>query len=89
MSTVADLFKAAGGVSKVSAALGAPLGTVSVWASRNKVPAERVLDVERSVGISRHELRPDLYPLPAAPAGDGAGAGEGARVPAPAADEAA
>jgi DNA-binding transcriptional regulator YdaS (Cro superfamily) len=26
------------------------------------VPAERVLDIEKITGISRHELRPDLYP---------------------------
>lgn len=25
------------------------------------VPAERVLDVERVTGISRHELRPDVF----------------------------
>jgi DNA-binding transcriptional regulator YdaS (Cro superfamily) len=26
-----------------------------------QVPAERVLDVERVTGISRHELRPDVF----------------------------
>ena len=36
--------------------------SVSRWA-KNKVPAERVLDVERLTGISRSDLRPDLYPL--------------------------
>lgn len=35
--------------------------TVMRWEVR-RVPAERVLDVERVTGISRHELRPDLYP---------------------------
>ncbi len=33
-------------------------GAVSQW---DRVPAERVLDVERITGISRYELRPDLY----------------------------
>jgi hypothetical protein len=33
---------------------------VSQW---RRVPAERTLDVERVTGVSRHELRPDLYPL--------------------------
>lgn len=28
-----------------------------------QVPAERVLTVERATGVSRHQLRPDLYPL--------------------------
>lgn len=37
--------------------------TVTRW-SRGRVPAERVLDIERATGIPRHELRPDLYPAP-------------------------
>lgn len=36
--------------------------TATRWATR-RVPAERVLEVESQTGISRHELRPDLYPL--------------------------
>lgn len=35
--------------------------TATRWAQR-RIPAERVLDVERITGISCHELRPDLYP---------------------------
>lgn len=35
--------------------------TVLRW-EEERVPAERVLDVERETGVSRHELRPDLYP---------------------------
>lgn len=31
-----------------------------------RVPAERVLHVERVTGVSRHDLRPDLYPREAA-----------------------
>lgn len=38
-------------------------GAVSQWA---RVPAERVLIVERITGIPRHLLRPDIYPNPAA-----------------------
>lgn len=29
---------------------------------RARIPAERVLDVERITGVSRCDLRPDLYP---------------------------
>lgn len=29
---------------------------------RKRVPAERVLEVERITGVPRQELRPDLYP---------------------------
>ncbi len=35
--------------------------TMTRW-DRGRVPAERVLDVERLTGISRHDLRPDIYP---------------------------
>jgi len=31
---------------------------ISQW---KRVPVERVIDVERITGISRHELRPDIY----------------------------
>ena len=34
--------------------------TVLRWEER-KVPAERVVDIERLTGIPRHELRPDLF----------------------------
>lgn len=37
--------------------------TITRW-ERGRVPAERVLDVERVTGVPRHELRPDLYPAP-------------------------
>lgn len=38
---------------------------VSGWVKRDKIPAERVLEIERITGVSRHELRPDLYPTEA------------------------
>ncbi|WP_354281126.1 YdaS family helix-turn-helix protein [Sphingomonas sp. PvP056] len=33
----------------------------------NPLPAELVLACERETGISRHDLRPDVYPAPAVP----------------------
>jgi DNA-binding transcriptional regulator YdaS (Cro superfamily) len=36
--------------------------TVSSWLS-TRLPAERVLAVEAVTGVSRHRLRPDLYPM--------------------------
>lgn len=38
--------------------LGITHGAISQW---SQVPSERVLDVERITGISRHELRPDVF----------------------------
>jgi DNA-binding transcriptional regulator YdaS (Cro superfamily) len=39
--------------------IGVTSQAVSQW---RRVPAERVLDVERVTGVARHDLRPDLYP---------------------------
>lgn len=49
----------AGGPAALAKALGnITPQAVSQW---KKIPAERVLDVERVTGISRQELRPDVF----------------------------
>lgn len=40
--------------------MGVDKATATRWAQR-RVPAERVKDVEAATGISRHDLRPDIY----------------------------
>jgi DNA-binding transcriptional regulator YdaS (Cro superfamily) len=47
---------------RVAEALKITHGAVSQW---KRVPAERVLDVEKLTGIPRHMLRPDIFPNPA------------------------
>jgi len=47
------------GVAKVARELGIRPQAVSQW---QRVPAERVLDVERITSIPRCRIRPDLYP---------------------------
>lgn len=42
-------------------ALGISPQAVGAWRLR-KIPAERVLDIERITGVPRTVLRPDLYP---------------------------
>jgi DNA-binding transcriptional regulator YdaS (Cro superfamily) len=44
---------------QLASGLGVTAGAISQW---ERVPAERVIDVERLTGIPRAELRPDLYP---------------------------
>lgn len=64
MSTIQTIFVERGiKRSDLARKLGVTAGAVWQW---SKVPAERVLEVERVTGISRHELRPDIYPLEAA-----------------------
>jgi len=43
--------------------LGVRQGHIHYWLHRRgRVPAEYVLTIERETGVSRHELRPDVYP---------------------------
>ena len=53
--------EAAGSYSRIAAALGLTRQTVAAW---QRVPAEHVICVEEVSGMSRHELRPDIYPPP-------------------------
>jgi DNA-binding transcriptional regulator YdaS (Cro superfamily) len=57
---LAAVIEKAGGPTRIGAALKITGQAVSQW---RRVPAERVLDVERLTGVLRHDLRPDLYPL--------------------------
>ena len=49
---------AAGGVAQLARKIGISQPSVSSW---SKVPAQRVIAVEAATGVSRNELRPDLY----------------------------
>lgn len=45
-----------------------PLKQAHIWSWLNRdkgvvPPAEYVIPIELAVGLSRHELRPDIYPL--------------------------
>jgi DNA-binding transcriptional regulator YdaS (Cro superfamily) len=52
----------AGGLGALAKRLGISPQAVDKW-RRNGVPAERVLVLESMSGVSRSDLRPDLYPL--------------------------
>ncbi|MDF2994653.1 MAG: hypothetical protein K0R27_290 [Xanthobacteraceae bacterium] len=53
-----------GGITRLAREIGVKHQTFYSW---KRVPAERVLDIERVSGVPRHELRPDLYPAPSMP----------------------
>tara|TARA_R110002110_G_scaffold53331_4_gene154128 strand:- start:1403 stop:1600 length:198 start_codon:yes stop_codon:yes gene_type:complete len=48
-------------VSDLATRLEISRGSVYKWKWADKIPAERVLQVEAITGISRAELRPDLF----------------------------
>jgi TorA maturation chaperone TorD len=52
---------AAGGVAELARKIGISQPSVSNW---RKVPAQRVIAVEAATGVSRNDLRPDLYSVP-------------------------
>ncbi|WP_092047071.1 transcriptional regulator [Methylobacterium pseudosasicola] len=53
-------IEAAGGTKALSRKIGISSQAISQW---QECPPLRVLGVEEASGISRHELRPDLYPI--------------------------
>lgn len=62
MNVIPRVIKQAGGAKKLATSLGISRQAVEQW---RLVPPERVLLVESITGISRYELRPDIYgPMP-------------------------
>lgn len=61
---LAEAVAAVGSQSAMARLLNVSQTAVWKWINGGKcLPAEHVLKVEQATGISRHELRPDLYPL--------------------------
>ncbi|MBX7274590.1 helix-turn-helix domain-containing protein [Pseudomonas sp. ERGC3:05] len=54
--------KAAGSQTALAKALGCTPQNVQWMCSTGSVPSKHVLKIEAVTGISRHQLRPDLYP---------------------------
>jgi DNA-binding transcriptional regulator YdaS (Cro superfamily) len=60
---VARACKAAGNASVLARELGIKVQSIQGW---QRIPAERVADVERITRIPRNELRPDIFDKAAA-----------------------
>jgi DNA-binding transcriptional regulator YdaS (Cro superfamily) len=56
---LAAAIKAVGRAFKLADQIGVTPQAVASW---KKVPWHRVLEIERITGVSRHVLRPDIYP---------------------------
>lgn len=58
----------AGSDSQMARDLGVPQSTMWRWLNQTKrLPAEYVLKAEELYGVSRHALRPDIYPVETTP----------------------
>lgn len=57
--------KACGTQAALARQLGIGVAAVTHWKRRGRIPADRVLAIERITGgqVTRHEMRPDLYPV--------------------------
>lgn len=58
-----SLVEQAGSQSALARALGVSQPAVWFWLNQSKrLPAEYVIAAEEAFGVSRHDLRPDIYP---------------------------
>lgn len=65
-TALAQAVRAAGSQSAFARLIGRNQSTVHDWVREGRpLPGEYVLAIERQTGVSRHELRPDLYPIEA------------------------
>ena len=61
MNSLNEAIAAAGGIQCLAKALDISYQAVQKWRARGHPPAKRCLDIERLTGVSRHDLRPDIY----------------------------
>ncbi len=62
MIGIEKAVESSGSQSALARALKVTPQSVQEWVSRGYPPAGRVLSIEEVTGVSRHDLRPDLYP---------------------------
>lgn len=58
MTPIGKAIAAAGNASELARRLGIKVQSIQQW---KRIPAERLLAVEQATGVSRKELRPDLF----------------------------
>ncbi len=66
MSAIKNAIKEVGSQSELARRCGVQPQAVQQWKNSGSVPPKRVLQIEAATSgkVTRHELRPDIYPLP-------------------------
>lgn len=64
MKALDRAVKKAGSQLRLAALLGIKPPSISGWYGRGRVPAERCIEIETVTGVSRYELRPDVFGAP-------------------------
>lgn len=60
-SLIETVIERLGGPAKGAEVLAVSPAVIGMWKLRRRIPADKVLAVENATGISRHELRPDIF----------------------------
>lgn len=60
-NTIQPAIQSAGGIKALARQLGVRYQAIQQWMKRGRPPAERCLAIEKATGVSRHDLRPDVY----------------------------
>ena len=61
MTALDRAVQSAGSQQALAQLLGIKPPSVSGWYDRKRVPAERCIAIEHATGVSRHQLRPDVF----------------------------
>lgn len=61
---LARAIKAAGSQAALASAIGVSQQAISFWVKRGMAPAEKVVAIEKATGVTRQELRPDIFGAP-------------------------
>jgi DNA-binding transcriptional regulator YdaS (Cro superfamily) len=63
MDPLIKAIDTAGGLTALGRKIGVTPQRIYNWRRSGKIPANQVLAIERATGVSRHSMRPDIYPL--------------------------
>lgn len=61
MTSLDRAVAAAGSQRALALALGIKSPSISGWYERGRIPVERCAAIEAATGVSRHDLRPDVF----------------------------